>query len=437
MNTSSVTTLEFFFYHCENLEYIDISSFNTSLVTNMSHAFFHCYELKVIVFPDILDMSKVTSLKAMFSHCRSLIALNLSIFHLNSDADIGFMFNDCNKLKYIDFSNFSTVPFSNMDSTFHLLSSLVYLNIPTLEKLNTSIMARTFDNCSSFLKICSKQNKMKNYISSKKLNNNCSHDCFKQNMKIGNDSNTCISSCKEQGYNFEYLNICYKNCPKYTHAIKKNNNISLICFDKKPVYKECYKSCKLCDSNGSDIQHNCLICKEDYYFFDDSFYKNNCYQRCQSYYYYNDEHKYLCISSCSVINSKLIINTNKCINNCENDGIYKYEYNNICYEDCQNGINNEKEGICFDTIFFQYINKTNMEIIGNNDEIYQRIIDKGLSNYDISKGEEMIIKGKENFYFSITNSKNDLEFLNEMNNKSNKFSFIDLGKCEELLKNYY
>ena len=90
------------------------------------------------------------------------------------------MFNDCNKLKYIDFSNFSTVPFSNMDSTFHLLSSLVYLNIPTIEKFDNSSVARTFGDCSSFLTICSTQEKMKKYISNINLKNNCNHDCFKK-----------------------------------------------------------------------------------------------------------------------------------------------------------------------------------------------------------------------------------------------------------------
>ena len=33
----------------------------------------------------------------------------------------------------------------------------------------------------------------------------------------------------------------------------------------------------------------------------------------------------------------------------------------------------------------------------------------------------MIIKGKDNIYFSITNSKNDLELLNEIDTKYNMF----------------
>ena len=35
--------------------------------------------------------------------------------------------------------------------------------------------------------------------------------------------------------------------------------------------------------------------------------------------------------------SKLIKTKFKCINNCSEDEIYKYEYNNICYTSCPNG----------------------------------------------------------------------------------------------------
>ena len=58
-------------------------------------------------------------------------------------------------------------------------------------------------------------------------------------------------------------------------------------------------------------------------------------------------------------------------------------------------------------------------------------------NYDINKEKEIIIKGEDNFLFHITNMKNDLELLKEKNNRTNQFSVIDLGQCENLLKNYY
>ena len=78
-----------------------------------------------------------------------------------------------------------------------------------------------------------------------------------------------------------------------------------------------------------------------------------------------------------------------------------------------------------------------MEINGENEDIYKSIIENSLINYNISEGEEMIIPGKDDFYFQITNTKDDIEQLNDINNKQNNFSIIDLGHCEILLKNYY
>ena len=80
------------------------------------------------------------------------------------------------------------------------------------------------------------------------------------------------------------------------------------------------------------------------------------------------------------------------------------------------------------------VNKTNLIITGNNDEIHQEIIDKIIKNYDIENEKELIIKGEDNFIFHLTNSKNELNLLNGKNNNTNKVSIIDLGQCENLLK---
>ena len=50
-----------------------------------------------------------------------------------------------------------------------------------------------------------------------------------------------------------------------------------------------------------------------------------------------------------------------------------------------------------------------MEAIANNEDIYQGIINNILPKYKIYDEEEIIIKGKDNFYFQITNLKSDLE----------------------------
>ena len=245
------------------------------------------------------------------------------------------------------------------------------------------------------------------------------------------------------------MNICFHQCPDFTHAIQNNNNNdnALICLDKNPegyyldidgFYKKCFKNCKFCFGPWTEIDNNCTICKPNYFFFDDSSYKNNCYQKCPHYYYFAQQNRYICTNNFTGIHDKLINSRNKCIDKCENDNIYKYEYNNICYKECSDDINkNIEEKIWYNISIFKFINITNMEIFGKNEDIYKDIVNNVLINNNISKGEELIIPGNDNFYFHITNSKNDIELLNEKNNnKTNKFSIIDLGICEDLLKEH-
>ncbi len=79
-------------------------------------------------------------------------------------------------------------------------------------------MERTYEFPSSFLKVCSKQSNMiQNIITNLNIIIDCEDICFNKNINIGNDSNECISSCKDKGYNYEYIYICFHQGPDYTH----------------------------------------------------------------------------------------------------------------------------------------------------------------------------------------------------------------------------
>ena len=124
---------------------------------------------------------------------------------------MNYMFHTCIKLKYIDLSNFPPITLTKLPFTFRLLSSLVYLNIPSIEIDSSSNMAATFENISSISKVCAEQPNMKQKISNLNITNNCSDICFNKNIKIANDSNECITSCKEHGYDYEYLIFVFIN----------------------------------------------------------------------------------------------------------------------------------------------------------------------------------------------------------------------------------
>ena len=106
--------------------------------------------------------------------------------------------------------------------------------------------------------------------------------------------------------------------------------------------------------------------------------------------------------------------------------------------DFSSSINEIKETSNFQNRTNQANNFTNDLIIkGNNEEVYQVILDNVLKNYDISNGKEMVYKGEDNFFFHLTNTENELEHLKGKNNNTNKFSIIDLGECGNLLKRHY
>ena len=67
-----------------------------------------------------------------------------------------------------------------------------------------------------------------------------------------------------------------------------------------------------------------------------------------------------------------------------------------------------------------------------NQKIYEHIINNVIPNFEGSE-KEKIIFGKDNYYFLITSY--DYGLINDkINNKSNLFSIIDLGECENILR---
>ena len=80
------------------------------------------------------------------------------------------------------------------------------------------------------------------------------------------------------------------------------------------LYKQCYYTCKTCDTSGNDINHNCIECNIN---FPTEIKHNNyvnCYTNCNNNYYFDDEFNYHCTpdSSCPNNYPKLNENTKEC-----------------------------------------------------------------------------------------------------------------------------
>ena len=381
-NTRLVTTFRDIFGHCEKLESIDISSFETTSAVTTIHFFFHCYALKSITFPDTFNTANVVNMDGMFSHCKSVTSLNLSMFETSKVIYMSFMFNNCLKLKYLNIPQFNSNELKSIQMMFYNLSSLIYLNIESLEiniNYNTTL-TNSFDSLSPNLKICASKNNMKAYILQLNKNNNCSDICFRPNIKLDVEKNECIISCKHNLYRYEYNNICYNECPGNTHYINNDEDV-LVCLDENPegyylegqlYYLKCFESCKYCYGIGNKENNNCKECKPNYIFINESSYSKNCYNPCQKYYYFNESNDYICTENCSGTYDKVITEKKKCINKCQNDDTYKYEYNKTCYIKCPNGtIYSEINEICIEIKNLDnYSSKINLVILGRENQSF-------------------------------------------------------------------
>ena len=76
-------------------------------------------------------------------------------------------------------------------------------------------------------------------------NIDCSDICFTKDIKIDINTNECINSCKDHGYNHECNNICYNDC---SEAI--NGNIFL-------YFNKCISKCP--ENYIPDINNICIL----------------------------------------------------------------------------------------------------------------------------------------------------------------------------------
>ena len=245
---------------------------------------------------------------------------------------------------------------------------------------------------------------------------------------------------------------------------KNNNQNSNECSDGKPIgyyldlnediFKKCFENCKFCYGEGNERNNNCLECKSNFIFLNESSNDNNCYEKCDFYYYFDKEGIYHCTleEACPNNYNKLIKEKRKCIDECKNDGIYIYEYDNIC----SNVYIAEKTGLSddytleyeYDIINFEptlyrcfYDNPItiicSMNDIFNNSEIYKIIINDILPSFSSEIGKSIMIEGYDDIIFQITDDKNEKELLKGDISNDYNLSIIDLAECENILKEEY
>ena len=100
---------------------------------------------------------------------------------------------------------------------------------------------------------------------------------------------------------------------------------------KNEIYRQCFHTCKTCDSGGNDKIHNCIECniifskkvKINNY--------SNCYENCNNYYYFDNESNFHCTINltCPEEYPQLVENNKECIKSNNNNIIYTTINTNI------------------------------------------------------------------------------------------------------------
>ena len=396
---------------------------------------------------------------------------------------------------------------------FESCQSLIFLNLYSFNFISPKNKAYAFNNVPSTVKYCINDYSTKTYILGDDKTSDCSDICFKDNIIINITNNKCIEACSIDYYKFKFNNKCYTECPKDTYPLYceeeecKNNKREcynytiqgyyLDTYDK--VYQKCFKSCKVCNGQGNEINNKCIECNSNFTFLNNTKYSSNCYEKCDYYYYFDESNIYHCCEVCPKNYSKLIRDKNKCIDKCENDDIYKYEYNNFCYSYCPNNtIVNKNSYICqvkknhqdivlYSTIISNSKNKLETEIIHNsrmniinsnlnnsidtyinvdNDNyddniIYLNVKDiiisnniNNITNVSTLEIEDKVLEKIQEIFINGFNSSNvdegnDINFSyskviytitttsNQKNNENKNISTINFGECEDKLKENY
>ena len=349
-----------------------------------------------------LDLSKfntsdIKNMCEMFSYCTSLTSINLSNIDTSKVTRMDNLFSGCSNLISLDLSYFNTYTVSNIGGMFFGCTSLKYVNFKLLNFNKGVSTESVFKNAYSKLVICS-ENEVQKMLSLLKE---------KKEIQCKNYNSTKINICysKEMSFDYEFIcDICGAN-----YIIKNNvsnNNTNINCFREEESYyldeidwnyKPCYISCKKCNTNGNNETNNCIECKEEYIYEINISSTNfkNCY-----------------------INNPFQSSINSEIN------LFSYESTLINYNNNHNYNSNELDSYLILNIEKQFENQT--EIILNT--IKNLIND--ISILDINRGEDkkIILQNKQIIFTSTSNQKN--------NEDKNNIT-MDLGKCENILKNNY
>ena len=232
-------------------------------------------------------------------------------------------------------------------------------------------------------------------------------------------NNKCINCNTDLGF---YQKIDEEDFDGFVNCYKEPEGYYF--FDNK--YYPYFSSCKNCEEQGNIDDNKCIECKKGYEFKSDFEGDKNCYEICDYYYYFDENKIYHCTSSaeCPSGYSKIISEQNKCVINDDTTDVLYSETYNISNNKSECNIIGYLRNECQISIPFKdMINRIRSSI--TNNEIVDLIIDIKVNGIGFTK-----------FLNQTTLQLISLDKQYE-NNINTNISIIDIGECEDILRNNY
>ena len=387
----------------------------------------------------INDVNLTDFNKIFYFNCSRNI---IKLIWYDEPSTTSFMFNGCINITEIDLSNFDTSSVKNMNSMFSDCSSLHSLDLSNFDM--SSVGPNMFKGCSNLEYINLKSSKIENIEIISQILNSTSDNLIicRDNMEFGD---LFVNNYKVNCMNSSYEDIDDSRC--FTNKISENNKYS-------------------CDICGIDYHQKYNDEKNNNSYI-------NCYRSlkgfCPFYFYYNNStNLFYCTEDDNCVDdySNLIIEKSQCIDNCERDTIYKYEFKNICYKEPKidiisssiytinnqttenrtelinkfnmTEINNGNDKKTFEKnsmsdIISSTIFTINNQTIENRTELIQNIIQELINKFnmtEINNGNDKKIFEKNSIIILTSTS-------NQKNNENENNITMDLGECENILKDDY
>ena len=322
----------------------------------------------------------------MFNGCSNITEIDLSNIEISQVTGMSNMFSGCSSLKSIDLSNIDTSTVLDMSNMFSGCSSLKSIDLSNIDTSTVLDMSNIFSGCSNleFLNL-------KLTIITETLINNI--------LLINNLANILICSENDNLANF-FQKEKEINC--YDTNNNKILNEILKCYSNISISVNNEHICGICGNNffmkydynsnsNNDSYINCFDAQNGYYLDKNDYLYKSCYHSCKT---------------CEIDGNELFHNCFECKDD------YKYEKNFLNYKNCYKNINEKfnHRGELIKSSIENIFNELNMTEIDNGED--KKIVEKDLT-------------------VILTST------INQKNNEDKNNITMNLGECENKLKNAY